>query len=135
MYQSLPIPALLNEWLAWATWINGPDRDESKGEDFPGFDEFCWIVDHEPEKAWEAILTALEDERFSPYLGNLAAGPLEDLLGKHSDLVLERVEARAAKDPRFATLLAGVWQYTMSDETWSRVQLAARTGTQHNHPE
>ena len=126
MYQSISIPQLLDEWLAWAEWINTESRDESLAQTFTGFDEFCWIVEHEPEKAWLAILQATKDPRFLPYLGNLAAGPLEDLIAQHSDLVIDRVEALAKEDKSFAQVLQGVWQYKMPERTWVRVQAAAK---------
>jgi hypothetical protein len=122
MYRSMPIPELLDAWLAWAQWVTTPDRDESRSGDLVGFDEFGWIVQEEPEKAWAAILAAVADPRCRPFLGNLAAGPLEDLLSLHGDLVIERVEHQARADPGFAWVLGGVWRYTMTDVVRDRVQ-------------
>ncbi|HUV96794.1 MAG TPA: hypothetical protein VMV98_04925, partial [Acidobacteriaceae bacterium] len=48
----------------------------------------------------------------------------EDLLAKHCEIFIDRVEAEARKDPRFAKLLGGVWQNKMSDAVWKRVQAA-----------
>ena len=126
MYQSISIPQLLDEWLAWAEWISTENRDESLAQSFAGFDEFCWIVEHEPEKAWLAIVQATKEPRFLPYLGNLAAGPLEDLIAQHGDLLMDRVEVLAKQDESFAQLLQGVWQYKMKDKTWARVQAVAK---------
>jgi hypothetical protein len=122
MVTPLPIPRLLNEWLRWAEWMRDDSRDPSVGDELIGFDEFDWIVREYPEYGWKAILAALKDDRLVPYLGTLAAGPLEDLLGHHGTQFIDRVEAEARADPRFAWLLGGVWQFTMSEEVWSRVQ-------------
>lgn len=113
MFQSLPIPKLLDEWLEWCSNPNG---------DSIGHSEFSWIVENEPEKGWLAILAALQDPRQEFGLGNLAAGPIEDLLSFHGNDFIERVETEAKINPKFAWLLGGVWQHTMTDEIWSRIQ-------------
>jgi hypothetical protein len=75
-----------------------------------------------PEQQWQFILAAVvhasDDE-----LGDIAAGPMEHLLGKHGELYIENVEQRAEADPKFARMLAGVWKYMMTDEVWARVQV------------
>lgn len=122
MYQSLPIPELLDEWLKWVSWVSDPRRDETLSSDLIGWDEFDYIVNHEPDKAWEAILACLRDSRLEPYLGTLAASPLEDLLSLHGDRFIERVESEARSNLKFALLLGGVWRIGMKDDVWSRVQ-------------
>jgi len=85
-----------------------------------------WEIPREkPELCWDVILEILN--RIEPDPSNrlfqvLAAGPLEDLLANHGEAFVERVTAQAAKDPRFARLLGGVWRHTMSAEVWSAVQ-------------
>jgi hypothetical protein len=113
MFQSLPIPRLLDEWLEWCSNPNG---------DSIGYSEFSWIVENEPEKGWLAILSALQDPRQELGLGNLAAGPLEDLLSFHGNDFIERVETEAKTNPKFAWLLGGVWQHAIDDEIWARIQ-------------
>ena len=114
MYQSVTIKKLLNEYVEWTTDPEG---------DSPGFIEFLWIIENEPEKGWKAILAALSDNRLQQSLGVIAAGPLEDLLSLHGELFIERVEKEAKKNPAFAHLLGGVWQSNMSDDVWERIQL------------
>jgi hypothetical protein len=124
MSAPLPLPQLLDEWFRWATWVSDPNRDESKSSEFIGWDEFDRAVHDYPELAWKGILEALSQSRMEPHLGTLAAGPLEDLLSLHGDLVIERVEAEARSNTKFAQILGGVWKYKMSDEIWARVQIA-----------
>ncbi len=81
-----------------------------------------WLVEDAPERAWDTILSILANPRAEPILGVLAAGPLEDLLSHHGEAFIERVEACASSDPKFAWLLGGVWQFLMSDDIWRRVQ-------------
>lgn len=60
MSKTLSIPALLEEWLKWATWVSDPQRREEDSQNLTGFMEFDWVIDEEPEKGWKAILAALE---------------------------------------------------------------------------
>jgi hypothetical protein len=122
MYESLPVPRLLEEWLRWAEWVSDPDRKQEEAENFIGWDEFAWVIQKEPEKGWEAILTAIGDARLERHMGTLAAGPLEDLLSYHGEAFIVRVEAEARSNPKFAWLLGGMYQYQITEEIWSRVQ-------------
>ena len=76
-----------------------------------------------PDKAWEYILFAVHDPRFTDcHIGVMAAGALEDLLSYHGSEFIDRVEKKAKTDRRFAWMLGGVWKFQMSDEIWIRVQ-------------
>ena len=122
MFKLLPLPQLLDEWFAWANWVATVDAKE--GEHPNGHQEFLWVIEDNPEMAWEAILIALHDPRGKSHIGVLAAGPLEDLLSRHGLAFIGRVEAKAKSDPTFAALLSGVWRNNMSEEVWARVQAA-----------
>lgn len=114
----LPIPELLEAWRLWAAaQQTGADTSE-----LTGWMEFNWAVEEAPEHAWSAILAAVDDPRMEASLGVLAAGPLEDLLSIHGERFIERVEEKARANRRFAWLLGGVWQHTMTEDVWSRVQ-------------
>lgn len=91
----------------------------------------AWAIDtydllwDDPETLWLLIL-AIHAQDHSPCVqALLSAGEVEDLLAKHGDRFIERVESEARKDPAFAKLLGGVWKNTMTDEIWERV-LAVR---------
>ena len=121
----LSIPDLLEAWRLWAV----AQRSGADIRDLTGWMEFNWAVEVDPEHAWSAILAALEDPRMQESLGVLAAGPLEDLLSIHGERFIGRVESTARANPKFAWLLGGVWQHTMPEDVWSRVQAVwNRTG-------
>jgi hypothetical protein len=122
MNAPLPLPQLLDEWHRWAEWVGDPNRDENQSGELIGWNEFDWAVQEFPELAWRAILDALSQPRMEPHLATLAGGPLEDLLSLHGESFIERVEAEARANLKFAWLLGGVWQHTMSEEIWLRVQ-------------
>ena len=93
------------------------------------FLDFDWLVEDDPEQAWATILQVVPQTDSSRVLGQLAAGPLEDLLSRHGELFIDRVEALARTDSRFAFLLGGVWQFKMTDAIWDRVtRVANRAG-------
>jgi hypothetical protein len=51
------------------------------------------------------LIADASDEKSLAYA---AAGPLEDLLHKHGDVVIDRVELHARTDPKFRLALTGV---------------------------
>lgn len=95
-------------------------RDNSSTE--WAIDKVFDITYENPDELWDLILEILHRDPPTEVIEVLAAGPLEDYLAKCGDRVIERVEAQAAKDARFKSLLGGVWQNSMSDEVWSRVR-------------
>jgi hypothetical protein len=77
---------------------------------------------HAAEELWKLILLIHEKNQSDKIQEVLSAGPVEDLLVKHGDAFIERVELKARSDPKFAKLLGGVWKNRMSDANWSRLQ-------------
>ena len=117
-------PATLSElvdgWFAWAATL---EEDDNRPD-------WVFASEHElvrrnPDMAIEfidqVILRGLTDEQRALF----AAGPLENLLAWHGPQVIDRVEAKARKDPAFRSLLGGVWQNAMPDDIWVRVQAVA----------
>ena len=115
-----PVCRVVEEWIVWATWQNDSENQGKVNAELIGFDEFDWVVRQHPEHAWECILATVADPRAKPYLGTLAAGPIEDLLGLHGDTFIDRVEQEARRSPLFAWTLGAVWQCQMTDEIWAR---------------
>ena len=75
-----------------------------------------------PDELWDPILEILKRDPPTEVIEVLAAGPLEDYIARLGERVIDRVEAQAAADPKFRSLLGGVWRNSMSDEVWTRVQ-------------
>lgn len=80
------------------------------------------LVREEPDVAWQLVLSVLRLDTSPEIQEVLSAGPLEDLLSKHGEFIIGRVELQAKADPAFARLLGGVWKNSMSESVWSRVQ-------------
>ena len=128
MVKPYPISKLIEEWVSWAEWAMSHRESDAENPFGVAFFELGWLVEHEPETAWNVILQIAALPSAQPCLGNLAAGPVEDLLSYHGSNFIDRIELQAASNPTFASLLGGVWQHTMSNEIWRRVQAACIAG-------
>lgn len=84
----------------------------------------CTLVYELPETAWPLLLKILKKASSDAAYALLAAGALEDLLARHGQAFIERIETEARRDPKFRMLLGGVWQNTMPEDIWLRVQKA-----------
>ena len=105
--------------------VTGPDKviREVRGADnFWAYLEMDALCRDEPELCLELILQILHAPHKPSVEENLAAGPLEDVLGEWGPRIIERVESLAQTDPEFKQLLGGVWQGGMNSEIWARVQ-------------
>jgi len=105
--------------------IYGNDSDEVKAL-FWAFEELDDICGENPERGLNLINKILGSTQDEYILANLAAGPLETLLARHGKTLIADVERLAKSDPRFKTLLQGVWQNRIDDQTWGRVLKAAK---------
>jgi len=115
------VQSLATEWVAFWRAPEGSDEREL----------LSWTTDKEweliresPQDGWNLILAILRLDSSSAIQEVLAAGPLEDLLSYHGESMIDTVESEARTNPRFASLLGGVWKNSMSEAVWSRVQAA-----------
>jgi hypothetical protein len=83
------------------------------------------LVRCEPEEAWKVIEAIRQANGSDRILGILAAGPLEDLLAKHGDQFIDRVETLARRDKQFRKLLGAVWRNAISEKVWLRIRAVA----------
>lgn len=114
--------SLLSAWLAFQHTARGSADHESLFWAFEEVDELCRSS---PDEAWSFIVAAWATDQSKAIAQNLSAGPLEDLLARHGESVIDRVEAEARVNPTFAFLLGGVWRNEIGKAVWSRV-VAAR---------
>ena len=111
-----------------------PDLDQAAiraiAADWLSYQECSWAWDEverlrdDPDALWPVLLGIVE-RGSDRALGLLGAGTLEDLVREHGAEVIDRIEARAAVDPRFRFCLSHVWRGDTPDEIWRRV-IAAR---------
>lgn len=109
---------------AWIALQTTPQHAPEYNSFFWAFEQTYDLVREEPMEAWKVILTIWSLDRSMPTRRSLSAGPLEELLCFHGDLMIPHIERQAKADPAFATLLGGVWQNTMTGPIWNRLQTA-----------
>jgi hypothetical protein len=102
-------------------------RKERGADQFWAWEKLEEIVRNDPALGWDVILQIVSESNNESVLGNLAAGPLEDLIAWHGAKFIERVEAQARRDNRFREVLAGVWQNETPHDVWARVQACFRS--------
>ena len=118
MAKEFKFDSLVEAWIRVMLKESSDEHDP----DFWAFSNLDRMIDDEPENAWSIILEILRRNQSSEILEVLSAGPVEDLLARHGEAFIERVENEARNDEDFAKLLGGVWQNTMSNEIYARVQ-------------
>lgn len=113
---------------AWVRRYELMDKIGKKSEEAKGlwwaYEKLDGICRNTPEHTLKLINKILASTQNEFVLANLAAGPLEDLIGRHEEKVIDEVETLARQNPKFRSLLQGVWQCG-SKEIWSRVLKAS----------
>jgi hypothetical protein len=82
-------------------------------------DEIC---DKNPRVCLRLIVLILERDPSDFIMGNLAAGPLEDLLCRYGPSIIDAVEAEAEERKNFRQLLGRVWRNTIEEDVWNRIE-------------
>jgi hypothetical protein len=112
------------------SWIAGqdcePDTPEYKDNWWAIEQIIDWSLEGEDELLWQFILITYRRDMSDRVAAVFAAGPLEDLLAKHGQKYIDRIEKLALEDEKFNMLLGGVWHNTMTSEVWNRVQTARK---------
>jgi hypothetical protein len=80
-----------------------------------------------PDECLQIIVEILKQDNSDLICQNLAAGPLEDLLAAHGELLLEEIKKQAKADNDFSKLLGGVWQNNMPDNVWNVIKSLVKT--------
>jgi hypothetical protein len=101
----------------------------SYGLESPERDKFAWVADFEyeatyenPEIGFQLVLEVIKLDPSKEIIEVLAAGPLESLLSHHGESMIRKIELEAKTNSKFTNLLGGVWQQSISDEVWKKVQ-------------
>jgi hypothetical protein len=75
----------------------------------------------EPQRTLSLIVKIASRSSNRDVLGALAAGPLESILARHGEQVIDAVEKLVADDPKFKCIIGDVWRNAMTDAIWQRV--------------
>ena len=111
-----PIPPPRTQLDADERIIEGWFENE---ENFWAFSVLHDLVDEDPPLAWsltlDLIARADDDE-----IGAIAAGPLEDLIRKQTDVIWADLIARTSTDARLRRALRGVWVFEEDGDVYTR---------------
>lgn len=108
------------------TYLRASTQPEWPDGDWWAWEKLRRMIEAYPEVGWDLVQDLVRYAPSDRVLAHVAAGPLEDLLVQHGDLLIERVDAAAATDLKFRKCLACVWQNRMPDSLWAKVQAATR---------
>ncbi len=89
--------------LLLAHWEN-PDADATDV-----FDLWVHLLDHDPSKAWLAILAVADQARSGQHLCNLGAIFLEQFICDHADIALPLIAPAVQYHPNLVAALGAVW--------------------------
>ena len=90
-------------------------------------DAIRYAILNDPDYAFAIIEAIHELDEDQIYDEIFSAGPVEDLLSHHGDYIISKFEDKAIVDPKFAHVLGGVWQNSMTNETWTRIKNCRKT--------
>jgi hypothetical protein len=115
-------------WNAWKTepalrelaerWLTQP-----AGEWMEESVELYRLIDQDPDRALKVIFCAAQLTAEPLILANLAAGPLEDFLGRHGEQYLDVFHTLALRERALREVLDGVWQGSMPKRVWHRIEI------------
>ena len=112
-------------WISYHLWsASRPQPESSRRRTLAEFQEedaesdrqgfWAWetvhaLVHEQPEQGWLMILRLVDLAPDDRTLANVAAGPLENLLGSQPYVFIDRVEHQSRTDAKFRRCLSGVW--------------------------
>jgi hypothetical protein len=97
-------------------------KDRDNDATFWAFEAMHALVDESPGDAWEIVRDLIAETVDDTVLAYIAAGPLEELIVRHGALLIDAIEATAARDARMCRALVGVWGHErMSPDVRRRI--------------
>ena len=94
--------------------------------DDDAFDPVRAMSAYDPDQCWRFLEIARRSGLSEEDLAFLSSGPFEDMMKRHGDEFIARVEEESQSDPNMRTLVATVWRAGMRDALWDRI-VALRT--------
>jgi Family of unknown function (DUF6869) len=126
----LPLDRFAARFLAFLAATDASDSPDAH-PDFWTYALFEALAADHPALCLAAIRASLAAADSPEQVALIAAGPLEDLLRAHGTTLIGEVEALAARAPRFAYALTGVWPPEQGQPMlWARLKALADTGPQ-----
>ncbi|MFZ5798137.1 MAG: DUF6869 domain-containing protein [Thermodesulfobacteriota bacterium] len=110
---------------SWIRMHHAEKDSHGYNENFWAYNKLCDLCDDEPIICFEVINKIRSLDGSDVILSNLAAGPLEDLLSQHGELIINKIEKLTEHDNQLKKMLGAVWKDSISDSIWKRIQAVA----------
>ena len=94
-------------------------------DNFWAYEVLSNLCIREPSSALLLIGDIVFENPGDVILSNLAAGPLEDLLVRHGDVVIEDIVAAAKTNELWKKMLGAVWKNDIKDHVWLQLKSVA----------
>ena len=107
---------------AWIEYHHAGDQADEHHRDFWAYEKLSELTREAPETAWDLMVAILRQDQSDTIVANLAAGPMEDLLGMHGERFIQRIESMAKVDHLFYKLVTAIWQNEIPDGIWLRLK-------------
>ena len=89
-------------------------------ENFWAFNAMDDLCDEDPQLAWSITLDLIARADDENEVGSIAAGPLEELIRKHPNVIWDDLIAKAHTDERFRSAVHGVWVFPEDGDVFER---------------
>jgi hypothetical protein len=122
--RDVPVPAPQTQLAADERLVGAWFQYEKNFWAFSALNDLC---DEDPRLAWDITLELIAHADDDSEIYTIAAGPLEDLIRKRSDVIWADVVTEAHKDSRFRTALGGVWVFEEDGDVYHRYQELMQT--------
>lgn len=106
---------------SWVRMHCAEEKSEAYTENFWAFEALLDLCENSPEQCLAVINQIILIDTSDVVLANLAAGPVEDLLVKHGERVIELLMQYAQKNHMWKKILGAVWNNDISDRVWQQL--------------
>ena len=107
---------------AWIALQTTPQNSPEYNSLFWSYKQSYDLIRENPIEAWNLILAIWSLDQSPATKQSLSGGLIEELLCYHGEFMIQHIERQAKADRSFAALLGGVWQNTMTNDVWNRLQ-------------
>lgn len=108
-------------------WIKLQHTSEEDSEYevlFDAYSELDMLCSIEPNEALELIVGIIHADSSDFIMANVAAGPLEDLLVRNGEKIIDNLCLLANDDESVKKSLSFVWKNKISSDVWHKLQSA-----------
>ena len=103
---------------AWIQMHLSESDSEEYESNFWAHEELWELCRNSPDEALELIINIIDDSPNEWILGNVAAGPFEDLMCYHGEVIMPKLKALSTNHPKLIQAMAGVWLDSNDTKVW-----------------